>query len=232
MPQPTPASYLALRLLISATRKLAKDPLLTHRFRDAFINGLNDTSAGSTSSDAFRTLGSNLSSFCDKAGFNGLERLVLALEMVRVLVVPANAIAALSANGNSSANVSPAVRNALALHARSKETGLAAIQLLKDCWSVGIEGLAAGQGGETVGPVALSRLLGHVASDWRIDYEAGEAGIWDEDRGEALLPMEAKREMVRAIRNRLGRELATQVVIHSFESSMECVSALASQFML
>jgi len=205
IPSPTPNAYLLLRLLFYSVRKLAKDPLLTHRYRDAFQSGLNDTSAGSTSFEAFRYLGENLAAFCDRGGFNGLERLVLALEMVKVLIPP------VQTNGTTST----VVRNAVTLYGKSKEFGLAAVKLLRSSWDVGIEGLAAGQNGDTVGPVALSRILDRVTSDWRIDAEKGEAGVWDEDHGEALLDVEQKRNLVRSIWARLGKELAVQVTVHS-----------------
>lgn len=208
VPSPTPNAYLLLRLLFYSVRKLAKDPLLTHRYREAFLSGLNDTSPNSSSYDAFRYMGENLSTFCDRAGFNGLERTVLALEMVKVLVPPVQPAGASQT----------VVRNAVNLHAKSKEFGLAAVKMLGNSWEVGIEGLAAGQNNDTVGPVALSRILDRVISDWRIDTEIGEAGIWSEDRGEPLLSIEQKRDLVRAMWARLGKELALQVTAHSLES--------------
>lgn len=188
--------------------------MVTHRFREAILAGLNDTSSGSSSTEAFRLLGEHLTSFCDRAAFSGLERLILALEMCRVLILPPNA----------QAQPQPtSTKIALALHAKSKDFGIAAVRLVRDSWPSGIEGLAAGQGADSFGPVGLSRVLDRIASDWKVDLIAGEMGIWSEDdpthsrSSEALLDVESKRDLVRAIRARLGRELATQVTIHSFE---------------
>lgn len=216
-PQPEDVNAkLNLVLLGTCTKKLARDPLLTHRFREAVLAGFNDTSSGSASSDAFRLLGDKLPEFCDRSGLNGLERLVLALEMTRVLVVPAQAANTLPSQQT------PSLRSAIALHAKSKDFGLAAAQLLRQTWSSGVAELASGQASDSLGPVALSRLVERTISDFRIDMDKGEMGIWDASQGQQLLATEQKRDLLRAVRARLGAQLASHVALHALESS-KCV---------
>lgn len=211
-PSPTPAPYLNLRLLSSCTAKLTNDPLLTHRFREAILAGFNDTSSGSASSEAFRLLGEDLPGFCDRAALTGLQRLVLALEMVRVLIPPAQ-----SAN-TPPAQQSPSVRNAVALHAKSRDFGLAAVQLLRDSWKAGLEEIAAGRAADVLGPVALSRLVERALGDWCLDAATNDLVISNSDADKPLLDVEQKRMFVRAVRSRLGQDLAKQVALHALDS--------------
>lgn len=67
-----PSAVLALRLLAQETQRLARDPFLADRFRDALDLG---------EGEVFRTF--DLARFVDRVGLRPLERLVLAAALVR-----------------------------------------------------------------------------------------------------------------------------------------------------
>lgn len=211
MSSPTPSSHLNLRLLSSCTVKLASDPVLTSRFREAILAGFNDTSSGSASSEPFRQLADHFPDFCDRIGLTNLQKLILSFEMVKVLVPPQQSA------DTPAAQQSPALRNAVALHAKSKDFGLAAVRVLRDSWETGLEELAARRFPDVLGPVGLSRLISATISDLVVDVNNGEIIVADAPEADMLLNTEQKRQLIRALRARVGTELAPQIVNHALD---------------
>ncbi|KDE03641.1 hypothetical protein MVLG_05891 [Microbotryum lychnidis-dioicae p1A1 Lamole] len=179
-----------MKLLASEVTRMARDPTLSERFRDAVVEGSEGASGADSVLRSFSL--SNLLTHVSLKDLSSLERLVFVAPFLALLFPSAAAppnVGLKRQLGLDAANIARQV-----LHGALDQLGQPAH--------------APADLGESLSPLPISKLLSLLLSDMTLgDYE-GE--------GEAVFDGEQRRLIVlAAVRGRLGAEVGAQALTHA-----------------
>ncbi|KAM0747379.1 Not1-domain-containing protein [Meredithblackwellia eburnea MCA 4105] len=191
--QPSPEPALIFRLLASEVQRMARDPALAERFKDAVVQGPDNPGGQDSVLRSFSLI--SLFAQPDLADMSPLERLVFCAPFLSLL--------APSQPSSPSSSVPLSAR---------RQVGIDAATIIRDVFPTAIEQLAVPAASPSdiaeLSPLGISRLFSLFLSDLTMGEREGEGP-------QAFADQERRAFVLAAVRGRLGASMGAQALAHA-----------------